>query len=351
MASTTRTSRPGWAARIPAVIVIIVGAVLIGTTFMNNLFKVGPAFEHLTDGFRPVLTAQAIETARADVASLGAAGEEFQTAVVPAMSEQLGMTPEEFTAYVSQEYPGVADGMAALPQILPTFSGLIDTLDGQRDLFASADAIPTSDIPATTIPWALLIAGILAVALGIWMWFVPRTGGIVAIVFGAMLMVVPFALSLPTKAADADQMNANLRPVYTPALIAQAGGALTTVGTMGADMSETMLPALAQQLGMTGDDLQAFLGENFPATAAALQDLPASMERFQGLVATFEANLDNYATLEPVTFAPIIWTVIIGGAVMLVAGVGAFVWGRRHDVVMVPEETRPIRQTVGAGTV
>ena len=77
-------------------------------------------------------------------------------------------------------------------------------------------------------------------------------------------------------------MNANLRPVYTPALIAQAGGALTTVGTMGADMSETMLPALAQQLGMTGDDLQAFLGENFPATAAALQDLPASMERFQG---------------------------------------------------------------------
>ena len=163
-----------------------------------------------------------------------------------------------------------------------------------------------------------MIAGILSVALGIFMWFAPRTGGVIAVVLGIMLVAVPFALSLPTKAADADQMNANLRPVYTPALIAASGGALATVGTMGTEMSETMLPALAEKLGMTGDQLQAFLGENFPATAAALQNLPASMERFQGLVGTFESNLDNYATLEPVSFAPIIWTVIVGGGLMFV---------------------------------
>ncbi len=239
--------------------------------------------------------------------------------------------------------------MAALPQIVPTFSGLIDTLDAQRDLFASADAIPTSSIPATTIPWALLIAGILSLALGIFMWFVPRTGGIVAIVLGALLVAVPFALSLPTKAADADQMNANLRPVYTPALITQATGALTTVSTMGTEMSDTMLPALADKLGMTGDELQAFLGDNFPATATALQNMPASMERFQGLVGTFETNLDNYGTLKPVSFAPIIWTVIVGGAVMFVMGIWAFAAGRRREVT-VPEATEPAPQLVDAGT-
>jgi len=345
----TRRSDTGWATRIPAVIVMLIGVVLIGSTLMNNLFKVGPAFEDLTKGFRPVLTAQAIETARADVAGLGAAGEEFQTSVVPAMAEQFGMTPEEFTAYVEQGFPGVADGMAALPQIVPTFSGLIDTLDAQRDLFASADAIPTSDIPATTIPWALMIAGILALGLGIVMWFVPRTGGIIAMVFGVLLIVVPFALSLPTKAADADQMNANLRPVYTQTLITQAGAALTTMSTMGTEMSETMLPALADQLGMTTDQLQMFLGDNFPATAAALQSMPASMARFQGLVATFDANLDNYETLTTVSFAPIIWTVIVGGAVMLLAGLWTLLAIRRPEVAVI-QEAEPVRALAGAGT-
>ena len=266
------------------------------------------------------------------------------------MAEQLGMTPEEFQAFVGEQFPGVGDGMAALPQIVPTFTGLIDTLDAQRDLFASADAIPTSSLPATTIPWALLIAGILSLALGIFMWFVPRTGGIIAIVMGAMLVVVPFALSLPTKAADADQMNANLQPVYTAELIGQATVALKTVGAMGTEMSDTMLPALAEKLGMTTEEqLQAFLGENFPATAAALQNMPASMERFQGLVGTFEANLDNYDTMKSVSFAPIIWTVIVGGAVMLVMGIWAFVVGRRPEVTVF-EEAKPVPETVGAGT-
>jgi len=329
---------------------MLVGVVLIGSTITNDLFKVGPAFEDLTDDFRPVLTAPALDTARADVEGLRAAGEEFQTAVAPAMAAQLGMTPEQFQAFVGEEFPGVAEGMAALPQIVPTFNGLIDTLDAQREVFASADAIPTSSLPATTVPWALLVAGIVALAIGVAMWFVPRVGGIVAIAVGALLVVAPFALSLPAKAADADQMNANLRPVYTQELIDGSNGALVTVGTMGTEMSGTMLPALAEQLGMSGDELQAFLGENFPATSAALETLPASMERFQGLVGTFEANLDNYRTMEPVSFAPIIWTVIVGGAVMFVMGLWALVTTERRAGSIGVEQVEPSRELIGAGS-
>ena len=348
MASSTHRAGTGWSTRIPAVIVMLIGVVLIGTTIVNNLFAVGPAFESLTDDFRPALTAQAVETARADIAALGAAGDEFRSAVAPAMAAQLGMTPEEFQAFVGEQYPAVGDGMAALPQIVPTFTGLIDTLDAQRDLFASADAIPTTDLPATTIPWALLIAGILSLGLGVFMWFVPRAGGIVAIVLGAALVIVPVALSLPTKAADADRMNANLQPVYTAEMIAQAGVALKTVSAMGTEMSGTMLPALADQLGMTEEQLQAFLGENFPATADALQNMPASMERFQGLVGAFEANLDNYDTMKSVSFEPIIWTVIVGGAVMFFMGIWAFIMGHRPEVTVIEEA--PARETVAAGT-
>ena len=89
---------------------------------------------------------------------------------------------------------------------------------------------------------------------------------------------------------------------------------------MGTQMQTEMLPALGEQLGMTGEELNGFLGQNFPATAQALQTLPEAMERFGGLVGTFENNLDNYETIKPVAFSPIIWTLLIGGLVTL----GAF---------------------------
>lgn len=76
--------------------------------------------------------------------------------------------------------------------------------------------------------------------------------------------------------------------------------------------------------------------------------MPASMERFQGLVDTFEASLDDYDTMKSVTFAPIIWTVIVGGAVMLVMGIWAFI-ARRRRTPTTYEELKPVRQTVGAG--
>ena len=51
-----------------------------------------------------------------------------------------------------------------------------------------------------------------------------------------------------------------------------------------------------------------------------MQTFPDSMERFGQLVTTFEANLDNYETIKPVSFTPIIWMMVIGGILILLAG-------------------------------
>jgi len=134
------------------------------------------------------------------------------------------------------------------------------------------------------------------------------------------------------RSALADQMNENLQPVYTAELVGGAGQALGTVGAMGTQMQEQMLPALAQQLGMDDAALQGFLQENLPAISGALQTMPDAMERFTGVVDTFGAHLEDFDTLKPVAFVPIVWTLIVGGIVALLAGAWAlFAPGRRAE--------------------
>jgi len=302
--------------------------VFLVLVFVNNLFEVGPAFEEMIDDFRPMLAEESIETAQADLVMLDAVGAEFETAIVPALSQQLGMTSEEFMAFTAANYPDVAAGVEALPVIVPTFSGLIETLDSQRDLFESADAIPTESLPATTVPWGLMFAGIALIGAGAILFRPGLSGLATAGGLGVLLVVVTLVLSLIPKAADADELNDNLRPIYTPELVAQANGALVTVGAMGAQMQTEMLPDLAQQLGMSAEELNAFMGQNFPATALALGELPAAMGRFETLTSTFENNLDNYETIEPVAFSPIIWTMFLGGFVVIAAAALAWFMSR-----------------------
>jgi hypothetical protein len=330
---TRTTLRFGWPRKLAAGLMVLIGAAFVALTLIANLFHVGPAFDRMTDGFRPILTQQAIQIDRQDIAALSAAGTEIQTKMLPALAQQLNVTPAQLSSMISTQYPDVAAGLKALPTITPSFTGLINTLDQQRPLFQSADAIPTKDIPATAVPWSLLAVGIVTVGLGVFVWFTPRASAVIATVVGAVLIAAPLSLSMVSKASDADQMNANLEPVYTQQLITQSTGALTTLSAMGTQLQQSMLPALATQLNMTPAQLQSFLGENFPATAAALTGLPASMGRFENLVATFDNHLSDYKTLKPVSFEPIVWSMIIGGGVLFLLGAAGVVITRKEGTV------------------
>lgn len=338
MATHSQLPARGVAQKIIAVLLVAVGAVLVGTTFTNNLYKVGPAFESLTKDFRPIMTQQSIDTAHRDIAGLAAVDTEFKQKVGPGIAQQLKMTPEQFNAYVGTNFPSVAKGTQALGQITTSFDGLVTTLDEQRALFRSADAIPTKDLPATTVPWGLLIAGILTMAAGVLVWFRPRAGAVMAIVLGLLLVVGPFVMSLPGKASDADQLNKNLTPVYTQQLTEQATTSVATVGAMGTEMQAKMLPALATALKMDQGQTAAFLAQNFPATAAAMVSLPTALPRFQNLVLTFDNQLGHFNTLKPVKFVPIVWTMIFAGIAALLLGLWGLFAGavRRPVAVSVP---------------
>jgi hypothetical protein len=308
-------------------LVILAGVAFIVLTFAQNLFAVGNDFEEMITDFRPALQDEVIATYRADIAGLSAVADEFQTGVLPGLAQALQQSPEELGGLLNSQFPAVAQGMALLPQAGPQFAGLIDTLASQQENFASADAIPTTKFVAQTVPWGFLIMGLIAIGIGVWM-AVKGTGlaAIVAAVLGALIVIGSFALSLPGKSADADDLNEALEPVYTVETIEGAKGALAVIGAMGEEMGTSMMPGLGLMLQMDADTLNQFMGTNFPTTAQALQTFPDTMGRFTQLVDTFDANLDNYETLKPVKFTPIIWVFIAGGFLILIAGVLGFAW-------------------------
>ncbi len=305
-------------------LVMLVGAALIAVAVFRNLFAVGPAFESMIEDFRPWLTDDSIAALRTDLGGLEGAVTEFESAMAPALATQLGMTPEEFSGMVAAQFPAVATGMATVPEAAGSFSGIIDLLDAQQDNFASADAIPTTSLPATTVPWGMVLAGALAIGFGLLMAFgKSRLGAVAALVLGILLVAAPLVLSLPDKAQGADDLNAALKPVYNAELVGGASGALEVIGAMGDEMGTSMLPGLGMMLGMDEAQVQAFLGQNFPAIAGAMGTLPDAMGRFGGMVAAFADNLDNYDVLKPVAFVPIVWTLVAaGGALVILGGLG-----------------------------
>lgn len=324
---------PTWQRKTAGILIAVVGIAFIGSVVVNRLFSVGPAFESMSDGFRPAMQPAAIAALTNDLAGLQAVSDEFGAKAVPTFSSAMHMTPEQFTSFMQQTYPDVAAGISALPAITTNFRGVVGTLANEQDRFASADAIPTSSLPATTIPWGLLAAGFVLLGLGVLIFARPVRGvAIAAAIVGAALVVVPLVISLPSKASAADTMNEHLKPVYTAQMLTGAQGALGTVGAMGVQMQE-MLPALGQQLGMDQTQLNAFLGENLPAMAQGMQAMPAAMGRFTTMVRTFRAHLSDYDTSKSVAFVPIVWTIIVGGILALLAGLwGAFATRRPAEV-------------------
>lgn len=333
--------------RIAAVVTFIVGLGLLATTFGNNLFSVGPAFEEMVDDFRPIMTDESIATARADLQLLAEAGTEITNDAIPALAQALQTDPAGFMALMGQQFPDVAVGLEQLPGIVTEFNGLIDTLDAQQENFDSADQIPTKDLPATTVPWGLLIVGLLGMALGVYMWLRPLPAAVIAVALGVLIVAVGFLLTLPGKAGAADDLNDALEPIYTVATVEGAEGALIVVQDMGNEMQTAMLPFLGTQLGLQPAELQAFLGTSFPSMAAALESMPDALARFEVLSDTFRANLDNYDTLNPVRFSPIVMILMIGGAVTALAGVWVLV--KREDGV-IPAERDVERATEPVAT-
>lgn len=317
------------ASTITASVVVLAGIAVLAAVFVPRLFDRAPALEDLTDDLRPAMSDAGIEQLRADLEVLGEASEELDAKVVPAVAAALETSPAETAEFLGTQFPAVALGIETLPATVADFSALADLLDAEQGRFRATDDIPTATLPATTVPWAILVIGLAVVAAGGWLLATgTRRSAVATTVLGAVVVVVVTGLSLPSKASSADTLNSHVSDIFTESQVRASSEALAVVGAMSIELRDEALPALGQLLGVPADQLGAAIEVQFPALASALNSLPAMSERFTALVDTVDRNVARYEKVQTVPFARVIWTVLTAGFVALGAGSAALLAAR-----------------------
>jgi hypothetical protein len=136
------------------------------------------------------------------------------------------------------------------------------------------------------------------------------------LVIGVVLVVAPFAIGLPGKAADGEQMIDAFAPImeeqavqttadYYNDVFVPLGGVVPAMsqenidrfnaylegfGGMQAD-AQRLVPALATATGMTEEQAAEYIGTEFPAMGQMLQALPQMEADFTDLLGLMGANV------------------------------------------------------------
>jgi hypothetical protein len=195
------------------------------------------------------------------------------------------------------------------------------------------------------------------------------------LVIGLALVIAPFAIGLPGKAAAGQRMLNGFQPIMQPNQVATTAryyndvfvplGTVTPMmsaqnlakfqaylkgfGGMQTDAAK-LVPLLAQAMHMTPAQVQAVMATQLPSMAAMLQNLPAMQRDFGGLlgtmqqnvgifsqvpaglahyeplVTTMQANVDNYTQVNSLPDFRLftVFFIVPGTLLILLAGYGLF---------------------------
>ncbi|HLA81317.1 MAG TPA: hypothetical protein VJP78_06845 [Thermoleophilia bacterium] len=163
------------------------------------------------------------------------------------------------------------------------------------------------------------------------------------LVIGIALVVMPFAMSMPSKAGAGQDMLDNFRPIMQPANVSKTADYYNNTfvnlrpvaegGPQLAAEAPQLIAALAQQLNMSPEQVQQFLGSQFPAMAGLLGGLPQllptfanvppGLDHYKPLVDVMQANVTNYEQVDSLpSFRLFTWFFVIPGILLiLLAGI------------------------------
>ena len=142
----------------------------------------------------------------------------------------------------------------------------------------------------------------------------------VVLAIGAFGVIAPFALGLPDKVSAGEEMMSAFEPIMEEQNVQETADyyydVFVPLGDVAPAMSQenvdrfnaylagfdalaqdaaNMMPTLATTLGMSEEEVEAFMAAEFPAMMQTLQALPQMQEDFSQLLGLMEANVAIFA--------------------------------------------------------
>ncbi|MHB8657650.1 MAG: hypothetical protein ACYC91_06800 [Solirubrobacteraceae bacterium] len=168
---------------------------------------------------------------------------------------------------------------------------------------------------------------------------------------GIAMIILPFAIGLPSKASAGQKMIDSFHPIMQPASVKRTIAyynttfvplrAVATGAIQAGGEAPKLIGALAGPLHMTPAGVQQFLGRDFPAMAGLLGSLPqlaptfagvpGGLDHYKPLVETMRANVSNYAKIDSLpNFSLFTWFFLVPGVLLVLLAGWPLLAGRRR---------------------
>lgn len=171
------------------------------------------------------------------------------------------------------------------------------------------------------------------------------------LIVGIIMIVMPFAISMPSKTSAGQNMLDNFHSMMQPASVKVANTyfddtflplkPVATGGIAAASEETALMTGLATAMHMNQVQLSSYLGAKYPAMAQLLASFPQMVPVFekvspglayyQPLVTTMSENVNNYAKVDSLpNFNLFTWFFVVPGALIsLFALLGLGLFGRK----------------------
>jgi hypothetical protein len=323
------------ARRIVGTIALAVGLYLIVLPFALSLFSRGRDAQHLADRYRGVMSAQGIRTFRTNLRVVNAAGKDLFGSFLPELQQTLGLDDAQFRATVATGYPEVAAFLHRIPQTVKYLNPASKAVLAQQDNYASAADFPVAGIPVTVGPWALIALGLALSGLGVAVLLSARVGGsvlplVAILVVGLGLTVGPFVLGWFGKTDAAEQVAEAARPPFSRPVANATVSDTYNFNAAFLEMRQSLFPVVAQKLGMSDSQFDAYAHQRYPALLRFLDKWDASI--FDGarrLSLSQIQYMDEFHNADATPYQMLPWLVIGPGVILLAGGVVGFALRRR----------------------
>lgn len=172
------------------------------------------------------------------------------------------------------------------------------------------------------------------------------------LILGLVMIVAPFAMSMPSKTSAGQKMLNDFHPMMQQASVNTTLKYYNTTfkplqavaqgGVVAASETTSLMEGLAQALHMNQAQLEAFMKSNYPAMTQLLSSFPSLVPVFKNvtpglawykpLVSTMAANVSNYSKVDSLpNFNLFTWFFVIPGILFVIFALLGLLSGRRKN--------------------